>query len=201
MRSFDLLGTCRALASSPTINYVTLQTKSTLNNTKRMASILNRSGFSVKIPKEAYEPRTVEGVPLTPIVSWVDSTHICKTSWYRDFVFNRFLKLVVRGGFIEDQFGQAQIAHIRECGFGVHEFWGTWLLDDKQERCVGHVHGRRAVTKEQKEAMIEVTKNSRGGTEARWAAAIAVSVKNTMQEQRDDEEATITRAQKLPPPS
>ena len=39
---------------------------------------------------------------------WLDSTHIARTDWYRDYVFGGPPALVAKGGFIEDKFGQQQ---------------------------------------------------------------------------------------------
>jgi hypothetical protein len=53
-------------------------------------------------------------VSLVPLVQWYDSTHIASTTYYREFVFDRKVKRVTKGGFIEDKLGQQQLQVIKE---------------------------------------------------------------------------------------
>ena len=54
--------------------------------------------------------------------------------------------LVARGGFIEDKFGQAQLADILRRGVvAAHPDYGTWIWDDGVPLpMVGHLDGRDA---------------------------------------------------------
>jgi len=54
-------------------------------------------------------------VSLVPLVQWYDSTHIASTTYYREFVFDRKVKRVTKGGFIEDKLGQQQLQVIKGC--------------------------------------------------------------------------------------
>jgi len=87
------------------------------------------------------------GLLMMPLIQWYDSTHICEVEYYRKFVFGP-RKLVARGGFIEDKFGQAQLADIRARGVEVsHRDWGTFIAAGSgfAEPVVGHLDGRDAL--------------------------------------------------------
>lgn len=59
---------------------------------------------------ECYSSTTPpDAVSLVPLVQWYDSTHIASTAYYRNFVFDRRVKRVTKGGFIEDKLGQQQL--------------------------------------------------------------------------------------------
>ena len=153
MRPFDMMGVARALATDQEVAYVLLRTAASKNYVDVMGSALNRNGNSVVagvVPR-----REVAGVRLLPCVQFLDSTHIAKTQWYRDFVFDPERRLVARGGFIEDKLGQTQLADFRIRGLAAVKHWKTWLLDDDESRAVAHINGRRFITEEKRKALKE----------------------------------------------
>jgi len=162
MRDFDLLAVCKAVSRREDMNYVLLQTSSTLNYSNLIPTLLNKNGNKAITSGAEVKHRVEFGSKFLPNVQWFDSTHICKTKWYKKFVFDRRKRLVSRGGFIECTFGQIQLADFREKGLKAVNYWGTWLLDDLQERCVGHVNGRRALTLAQKKDIENTSRAMKG---------------------------------------
>ena len=53
-----------------------------------------------------------DGLRLLPLLQWYDSTHLCGTAHYRDFVFGERggRRMVAKGGFIEDKLCQVRAA-------------------------------------------------------------------------------------------
>lgn len=103
-----------------------------------------KSRFRVDIT--GHECRLKNGDRLVPLLQWLDSTHVAETRWYRDFVFDPSLKLVKKGGFIEDKFGQEQVKQIREKGFPYGwTVFKTWLYCEPYGTASGyvaHIDGR-----------------------------------------------------------
>lgn len=100
-------------------------------------------------------PPECPGLRLIPLLMWHDSTHFASTTYYRDFVFGE-RDLVSKGGFIEDKLGQQQGNDLRTLGWGSHEEYGTWLLDDgaaPPTRMVGHLNGKRFVDHVERSAL------------------------------------------------
>lgn len=84
--------------------------------------------------------RLKNGDRLVPMLQWLDSTHVADTEWYRSFVFDPARKLVKKGGFIEDKFGQEQVKQLRDKGFP--EGWApfkNWLYCEKFGTATGYV--------------------------------------------------------------
>lgn len=137
MREVDIPRVLAAMEGDPTrLKYVGLPTSTTIVHREH---VLSKYGLRI-------EPFTIDagGLQVLPLVQWYDSMHLAQADYYRNFVFGP-RKLVVRGGFIEDKFGQAQLADIRARGVDVaHAEWGTYLLygDGFAEPCVGHLDGR-----------------------------------------------------------
>ena len=90
---------------------------------------------------------------LTPTLFWYDNTHLCETAHYRDFVFDVKLKMVARGGFVEDKLSPNITRNVERQGLETgHGRFGCYLLDD---HCglffTGHLDGGNYLTDEQKE--------------------------------------------------
>jgi len=117
------------------IGYLGLPTSTTLKHPQKVLS-------KYRIRIEAVE--IGGGLRAMPLLQFYDSTHIARTKWYRSVVFGR--GLVARGGFIEDKFGQAQLADILRRGVvAAHPDYGTWICDDGVPLpMVGHLDGRDA---------------------------------------------------------
>ncbi|GMH97593.1 hypothetical protein TrVE_jg1600 [Triparma verrucosa] len=90
---------------------------------------------------------------LIPTLFWYDNIHICLTEHYLNFVFDPKLKLVARGGFVEDKLSPALVQCVRNVGFGeAMDKFGCYLFDD---HCgvafTGHLDGGSFLTEEQRE--------------------------------------------------
>lgn len=119
------------------LHYVGLPTSTTVHYARM---ILSKYGIKVK-------PRTPDGADfaLTPLLQWYDSTHVCSTKHYRDFVYRG--DLVKRGGFVEDKLGQYQLAQIREHGMAAHAAFGQFVFDDGVKTpIVSHLDGHDALS-------------------------------------------------------
>ena len=82
---------------------------------------------------------------LVPLLQWYDSTHVCSTRHYRDFVYRG--DLVKRGGFVEDKLGQYQLADIRANGMDAHAKYAQFVLDDGVDApMVSHLDGHDALS-------------------------------------------------------
>ena len=78
-------------------------------------------------------------------LQWYDSTHVCSTAHYRDFVYRG--GLVKKGGFVEDKLGQFQLADIRENSMAAHAKFAQFVLDDGvQAPIVAHLDGHDALS-------------------------------------------------------
>ena len=113
MRPLDLHPLLRALVmDSERVNCIYLGTSATQDYAHRTRSgrFRCKDGSPVELLDHARNP---EGCGLSepgllPMLIWLDSTHIARTDWYRDYVFGGPPALVAKGGFIEDKFGQQQ---------------------------------------------------------------------------------------------
>lgn len=158
MRPVNIPAIVRAMQAQPQrFKFVGLPTNSTIGHQE-----LVLSKYGIKI-----EPVEVgAGLQFLPLIQWYDSTHVCETKYYREFVFGP-RKLVAKGGFIEDKLGQEELALIKKNGveaahpeFGTFVAVGPWF----PEPVVGHLDGRDAfnVTKFKfaDPAVIEATKEA-----------------------------------------
>lgn len=169
-RPLDLLPALRALRADERINSVYLATASVSSYPSRM-----RMRFrDIDVSEHAKKPAGcgLPGIGLLPMLVWLDSTHVAKTSWYRDFVFGHDPQLVAKGGFIEDKFGQQQIVDLHRDGFSSHARYGTYLLpepDDEGGPWVEHRSGRAFIEGAQ---LAERIAASRRSDSRRSAAAV-----------------------------
>ena len=90
---------------------------------------------------------------LTPTLFWYDNIHVCETSHYRDFIFDERLKLVARGGFVEDKTSPAIIKNVERLGLQQgHAKFGCYLLDDHTGMFyTGHLDGGSYLTPTQQQ--------------------------------------------------
>jgi hypothetical protein len=66
-------------------------------------------------------PTTQFGPKLVPVIYWYDKTHVCRTQFYRDFVFGGGSKVPIPSGqFIEHVLGNAIRADCIANGMEVH---------------------------------------------------------------------------------
>ena len=136
----DLASLCAALQASSDINYIGLPTSMNACG----ASGHGRPG----LPSALWKPeaaRIAAGLRLVPLAAFIDSTHVARTEWYLQFVFGRMREVKLpRGSFLEDVFGQAQLAALRCEGVTSHRRFGTWLLHEGPDQVplVAHLDGR-----------------------------------------------------------
>ena len=115
----DVLPLLAAL-DAPGVHYISIATAASVSYP---AALLSR-GFSPAL----FEKRMLGGVELRPLAAFLDSSHVARTDWYRSFVFGRERPVKLpRGAFLEDTFGQHQLALVREKGRDTLERYGTWL--------------------------------------------------------------------------
>lgn len=87
---------------------------------------------------------TDEGLKLMPLIQWYDSTHVCSTAHYRQFVYGAQGggNLVKKGGFVEDKLGQKQLSDVRAGGMSAHAPYGTFIVEDgSEEIATSHLDG------------------------------------------------------------
>mmetsp|Transcript_37448 Transcript_37448/g.116455 ORF Transcript_37448/g.116455 Transcript_37448/m.116455 type:complete len:340 (+) Transcript_37448:47-1066(+) len=148
MRNVELDEVARTMLDSEgRVGYVLLPTRSTLNYVVKQSSRLAAKGMKspdCDIDRWAL-PLPADGRRLLPCLTWYDSTHLCLTSYYNDFVFSSKERLVKRGGFIEGELGQLQLPEFAARGVpAALERWRTYLYDDGEEApIVGHLNGCR----------------------------------------------------------
>eukprot|EP00927_Polykrikos_kofoidii_P009440 TRINITY_DN13935_c0_g1_i1.p1 TRINITY_DN13935_c0_g1~~TRINITY_DN13935_c0_g1_i1.p1 ORF type:complete len:387 (+),score=62.23 TRINITY_DN13935_c0_g1_i1:36-1163(+) len=140
MRPANIRRLVAAMERDPArLKYIGLPTATTLGH---KSHVLSKYGIHI----EAHIADS-DGLVLMPLIQWYDSAHVCETEYYRNFVFDPVRKLVARGGFIEDKFGQFQLADIRKRGVDVaHPEYGTFIAvgpaSEFGEHIIGHLDGR-----------------------------------------------------------
>ena len=136
----DLGRLVAALDADPACNMLLLPTLATLEYAGKASS---RS-----LPGDLFAPVLVGGaVTCTPLAAFLDSTHLGRAQWYRDTVFgNNRLVPLCRGCFLEDSFGQAQLALLRDAaraGIGRETLLrtGCYVVADIPAAVVCHLDG------------------------------------------------------------
>jgi len=104
---------------------------------------------------------------LTPTFFWYDNVHICETLHYRDFVFDPNLKMVVKGGFVEDKLSPVIKKSVERLGLKRgHARFGCFLLDDHSGMFfTGHLDGGSYLTVAEKLALSSAKRNAQKSSE------------------------------------
>lgn len=113
------------------VKYVGFHTGSTLQYAHKM-----RTRFKIELTSRELPG----GAKVLPMLYWYDSTHICTTEHYLNFVFGP--RRLTRGNFIEADLGQAQLKDISTRGMEGHAEYATFLLDNGDQKVVAHMNGR-----------------------------------------------------------
>mmetsp|Transcript_53721 Transcript_53721/g.156608 ORF Transcript_53721/g.156608 Transcript_53721/m.156608 type:complete len:381 (+) Transcript_53721:35-1177(+) len=151
LRSFEAARLVSAMeASQGAAKYVGLPTKASLARIDA-AAVMSRCHLRLEegdVDERVAAAAAASGVDLRVLLFWYDSSHVCRVSHYRDFVFAR--GRVPGGGFPEDSFGQAMHAEISAAAQAgdwqqAHAAYGTYLLVDGGGPMVGHLRGRRFI--------------------------------------------------------
>jgi len=98
---------------------------------------------------------------LTPTIFWFDNIHICETSHYRKFIFDPKLKMVAKGGFVEDKLSPVITKSVERLGLKKgHGRFGSYLLDDHSGYFfTGHLDGGSFMTEEERTRLLIKGKN------------------------------------------
>jgi len=117
----------------PDVSYIALPTVASVGYQAKMVS----RGW----PAALFTPRACRAVQLVPLAALLDSTHLARVAWYRSQVFGR-MRLVdlPRGAFVEDTYGQAQLAAVRAGGALALAAFGTYMLA-RDAPLVSHLDG------------------------------------------------------------
>lgn len=122
MRPLKLESVMQLLVKNDQVNCIYLGTNSTSDYRNRILSRFQIDLWEHQIADEKFV--------LLPMIIWLDSTHIARTEWYREFIFDRNGRHVAPGGFIEDKLGQVQLKRFMEDGFVSHKEFGTFMLPE-----------------------------------------------------------------------
>jgi hypothetical protein len=118
-----------AFADDDDVCYVCLPTLATVGYPVKLVS----RGWAGSL----FSARAIGGVALQPLAATLDSTHLARVRWYDQRVFGeRRPAHLPRGAFVEDTFGQAQLAEVRAAARAgglsaqaeVLRSYGTWVL-------------------------------------------------------------------------
>ena len=125
------------------INYVNFISLQTVNYEAKLISRYNTF-------YEEYKKKSdLCGLSIIPLLFWYDKPHICRTSYYKDYVFgNKHLILKTRKrisvkNFIEDSFGQVVKENIKIGGYEEFIKYNSFLYyDDPDNPAIAHIDGR-----------------------------------------------------------
>eukprot|EP00300_Choanocystis_sp_HF-7_P024345 c2576_g1_i1.p1 GENE.c2576_g1_i1~~c2576_g1_i1.p1 ORF type:complete len:333 (+),score=67.10 c2576_g1_i1:27-1001(+) len=122
-----------------TLKFVSLPSSSTVNYAQKTLSrytifldplTLHLPFCELAAPCEcAGIPSATQALHFVPLLQFYDSTHVCLTQHYREFIFNRRYGFAKRGDFIESRMGPIMLADIRENGMEQHAKYATWVLE------------------------------------------------------------------------
>eukprot|EP00750_Incisomonas_marina_P014592 INCI17691.5.p1 GENE.INCI17691.5~~INCI17691.5.p1 ORF type:complete len:589 (-),score=79.91 INCI17691.5:69-1835(-) len=170
LRGFDLEGVIKSMKANPeTLKYIGLPCSRGVDYLKKMQMRYPR----LDLPKE---PLTYGlGTKVVPMLFWFDKTHIARADHYREFVLSFAARQaagwgkethVRRGNFIEDTFGQAELADIKSNGIAAHAKYGNFLLVEMEAKgkqgevpvpVIYHRNGRRFLLPSQAQAVFNIT--------------------------------------------
>ena len=127
------------------MKYIGFTCAQTLDHIHKMRSRFSKAELDVSW----CAPRPHGPVQLVPLLQWYDSTHVCTTQYYRDFVFAPEPRRVAPGGFIEDRMAALQLADLLAAGRAGHAIYGTYLLHAAEAQ-VSHIDGKHFMTEAQR---------------------------------------------------
>ena len=102
------------------------------------------------------------GLPLMFLVFWYDKTHICRTEFYKKFIFDNIHTNYKTGqsmrvtDFIEDSVGFIEMENIKYNGICSFKNYGSFVLyDNMTSPAITHSDGRKFLTEEETQALIK----------------------------------------------
>jgi hypothetical protein len=156
-----------AMDKSDEIKYVNFMSSSSTNYLNRIFKLKN--GFKGhKIDKEQIIKSNKEkfGIDIVPLMFWYDKPHICRTDYYKSFVFGQKHydslrdKLIQIRSFVEDSLGNVILNNVKKNGLSAHAAYGTYLYyEEPDAEYVSHSNGRAFITDEQRKVIIEQNKS------------------------------------------
>eukprot|EP00962_Isochrysis_galbana_P016734 scaffold4799_cov115-Isochrysis_galbana.AAC.1 len=156
VRDAPLLEILAAMTAHPSLEHVGFPTGSTVRY-----ELTAMSKYAIAVADSHVRH---ERLRFLPLLQFLDSTHVARTTAYRALMRRHGFK---RGDFTEDTVGQVQIAAIRSRGMAAHEAFGTWLLDDGVDRAmVSHLDGKDPRAMEKVSAWREEDAQRRAGRQA-----------------------------------
>ena len=100
------------------------------------------------------------GLPLMFLVFWYDKTHICRTEFYKKFIFENVHTNYKTGksmrvtNFIEDSVGNIESENIKYNGLCAFKNYGSFILYDNPDPAIYHSNGRGYLTEDEVNKLI-----------------------------------------------
>jgi hypothetical protein len=125
--------------SPQVMNCVSFVSRSTLNYLRRLEGRPIFRALGVNLNALVQRPSDLSdtqddgdcGHCFVPLLQFYDSTHVAVVDFYRNFIFDPRMRLVARGGFVEDKLSAAMAAVMKRDGFVAgHGKFGVYLYDD-----------------------------------------------------------------------
>lgn len=164
MKPIDMGKLIKVMDDNNEINYINFISSSTTNYLSRMFKTGNKWKIDQKIREKNKEKF---GIPIVPLMFWYDKPHLCRTDFYKYFVFGgvhynyKTNNLIKVRSFVEDSFGNLILDNIKVRGLQEHTLYGTYLFyETPDEEHLRHVNGRGFITQEQRDKKIEINKNN-----------------------------------------
>ena len=172
VRPVDVSAAVHVMQRHAAVKYVGFSSSTTMAYREQVQSI---RGDREQVQKLEIQPVLGLGLPLLPLLFWYDKIHVAERAHYLSAVFgidatggdaaaaagaatgaglaaeDGSVCVVKRGEFIEDSFGQAQLADIKRHGLRAHAKYGTYLVDDGQGPMITHIDGKRYLTPTQRQ--------------------------------------------------
>lgn len=125
------------------INYINFISLQTVNYEAKLISRYNT--FYEEYKKES----KLCDLPIMPLLFWYDKPHICRTSYYKEYVFGikhliiKTNKRISVKNFIEDSFGQVLKENIKIGGYKEFIKYHSFLYyDEPTNPAIAHIDGR-----------------------------------------------------------
>jgi hypothetical protein len=134
------------MISHNNINYINFLSLQTINYECRLISRYN-------IFYEDYKKKSnLCDLPIIPLLFWYDKPHICRTSYYKEYVFGtkhliiKTNKKISVKNFIEDSFGQVLKENVKSGGYPEFVKYNSFLYcDDPSNPAIAHINGRKYI--------------------------------------------------------
>ena len=168
-RPFDMKSVLQAFDAVPGVKYIAFQTRQTVEGAHEVRVRSRANGKHVVFPPPVALATGDPAHSLSPMAFWYDSTHVCETTHYREFVFQETLRRAEKivdvdgsrtrlklGDFVEDTVGHQLLDAVKASGCfeSAHAPYGTYLWNDGEaEVHVRHIDGRKYLSPEQREEL------------------------------------------------